>query len=222
VRETALAIGGGRAFVCGPGSRRGQTEFLGELWRQLVAGKYFDGVLHAGVVRHDVITARTIVEESDDAGVSPAENADDAAFGALGAVTGAGAKDFGEDVIAMHGVFDGDAGNKYVAGVLGGGNVGDDEAVAVVMKDEAAGQFVAAGGKRGRGAGGVGVTLGWRSRGLTFPFWTWKVVTATGKFFDSTPFFEFAEHFQQRMTVGSLEVETSADIVEGGGIGPNL
>ena len=38
--------------------------------------------------------------------MSAVENADDAAFGALRTVTGAGAKNFGEDVIAVHGVFD--------------------------------------------------------------------------------------------------------------------
>jgi hypothetical protein len=48
------------------------------------------------------------------------------------------------------------------------------------------------------------------------------VVSAAGKFADGAPFFELAEHFQQGMTVGSLEVETAADIVKSGGICPNL
>ena len=76
--------------------------------------------------------------------MSAVEDADDAAFGALGSVAGAGAKNFGEDVIAVHGVLDGVTGNKDVAGVLRRGDVGDDEAVAVVVEDEAAGEFVAA------------------------------------------------------------------------------
>jgi len=74
------------------------------------------------------------------------ENADDAAFGALRAVTGAGAEDFGEDVVAVHGVLDGVAGYEDVAGILRGRDVGNDEAVTVVVEDQAASEFVATGG----------------------------------------------------------------------------
>ena len=109
-------------------------------------------MLHAGVVWEDVVAALAVAEEADDAGMSAVEDADDAAFGALRAVTGAGAEDFGEDVVAVHGVLDGIAGNKDVAGVLRGGDIGDDEAVAVVVEDEATGEFVAAG--RGRDLSG--------------------------------------------------------------------
>jgi hypothetical protein len=48
------------------------------------------------------------------------------------------------------------------------------------------------------------------------------MISVPWKFADSTPFFELAEHFQQRMTVGSLEVEAAADIVESSGIRSNL
>ena len=106
-------------------------------------------MLHAGVVGEDVVAALAVAEEADDAGMGAVENADDAAFGALGAVTGAGAKNFGEDVVAVHGVLDRGAGNKDVAGVLRGGDIGDDEAVAVVVEDEATGEFVAAGARAG-------------------------------------------------------------------------
>ena len=63
--------------------------------------------------------------------------------------------------------------NEDVAGVLRRGDVGDDEAVAIVMEDEAAGEFVAA---RARGWGWL---VDWRRCGLgsddaraaiTFPF----------------------------------------------------
>ncbi len=126
-------------------------------------------MLHAGVVRKDVVAARTVTEEADDAGMSAVENADDAAFGALRAVTGAGAENFGEDVVAVHGVFDGIAGNKDVAGVLRGGDVGYDEAVAVVMEDEAAGEFVAAGTEGEIECSRTTIGLGSRSA-LVFPF----------------------------------------------------
>ncbi len=132
---------------------REHAKFLGEVRSKFVAGEDFDGVLHAGVVGEDVVAALAVAEEADDAGMGAVEDTDDAAFGALGAVTGAGAKDFGEDVIAVHGVLDGGAGNKDVSGVLRGGDIGDDEAVAVVVEDEAAGEFVATGGEGGVGAG---------------------------------------------------------------------
>jgi hypothetical protein len=48
------------------------------------------------------------------------------------------------------------------------------------------------------------------------------MISAAWKFSDSTPVFELAEHFQQGVTVGSLEMETPADIVESGGICSNL
>src|ERR1700739_832066 len=48
------------------------------------------------------------------------------------------------------------------------------------------------------------------------------MISAARKFANSTPFFELAEHFQQGMTVGSLEVEAATDIVERGWIRANL
>jgi hypothetical protein len=77
----------------------------------------------------------------------PTQNAEDAPFGALRAVPDSGAENLGEDAIAVHGVFHRIAGDKDIADVLRGGNVWHDEAVAVVMEDEAAGEFVAAGGR---------------------------------------------------------------------------
>src|SRR5580704_12624882 len=142
---------------------------LCELRSQLIAGKNFDGVLHARVVRENVVAALTVAEEADDAGMGAVENANDAAFGALRAVTGTRAKNFGEDVVAVHGVLNRGAGDKDVASVLGSWNVGDDEAVSVVVEDEAAGEFVAAGGRWGICAGRLGSALGGLG-GLFFPF----------------------------------------------------
>jgi hypothetical protein len=73
----------------------------------------------------------------------------------------------------MHGVLDSVAGDKDVARVLGCRYVWDDEAVTVVMEDEAAGELVAAGdGGLGLVAGPVGValSLGRRRGGFAFPF----------------------------------------------------
>jgi hypothetical protein len=148
-----------------------QAEFLRELRSQLVAGKNFDGVLHTGVVGQDVVAALAEAEEADDTGMGAVENANNAAFGALRAGACAGAKDFGEDVVAVHGVLDGVAGDKDVTGVLWGGDIGDDEAVAVMVEDEAAGEFVAAGGGLGLGCtGGALPALRGCRTGIAFPF----------------------------------------------------
>jgi hypothetical protein len=125
-------------------------------------------VLHARVVGEDVIAALTVTEEADDAWMGSVEDANDATFGPLGAGTSTGSKDFGEDVVAVHGVLDGVAGDKDVAGVLGRGDVGYDEAIAVMVKDEAAGEFIATGGGSLRRAVRVAFGGGWG--GFAFPF----------------------------------------------------
>ena len=146
------------------------------------------------------------------------ENFYDAAFGALGAgVTGAGAKEFGEDVIAVHGVLDGEAGDKNVAGVLGGGFIGDDEAVAIVMEDQTAANFVG-----GQGlvfaallrflAPGLLMLLGIFGMAMLGAiarlgvFATREAVATAGEFVNGTAFFEIAEHFEEGTGVGFFEV----------------
>src|SRR5580704_10183385 len=131
----AIAVGRWAGRRCGCR----QAKFLRELRSQLIAGENLDRVLHARVVGEDIVAALTVAEEADHAGVGAVEYANDAAFGALGAGTRPGAQNFGEDVVAMHGVLDSIAGDKDVASVLGCGDVWDDEAVTVVMEDEAAG-----------------------------------------------------------------------------------
>src|SRR5260370_14811198 len=71
------------------------------------------------------------------------ENSNDAALRSLRAGNAAQALDFCENVIAVHGVLDCVAGNEDIAVELRHGRIGDDEAVAVVVKNEAAFDFVA-------------------------------------------------------------------------------
>ena len=129
-------------------------------------------MLHARVVRENVVAALPVAEETDDTGVGAVEYANNAAFGALGSVASAGPEDSGEDVVTVHGVLNGVAGNKDVAGVLRCGDIGDDEAVAVVVEHEAPGEFVAPGGGGGvqAGAGWIGTIIGRGWSGVFFPF----------------------------------------------------
>ncbi len=76
------------------------------------------------------------------------EDSNDAAFGALRARGAAAAQNFDEDMVAVHGVLDGVARNEDVAVELGHGRVGNDEAVAVMVENEAAGDFITSGRAR--------------------------------------------------------------------------
>jgi len=69
-----------------------------------------------------------------------------AAFGSSRSGKSAKASDSGDDRIAVHGVFDIIARNEDVAIDVGQRNIRHDEAVAILMKDETAFNFVAGGG----------------------------------------------------------------------------
>jgi hypothetical protein len=119
------------------------VEFFAERGGELIAGRDFDFVVDAGVVGKNDVVAAAVTEEADDGGVNTGENAHNAAFSAAGAGEGANFLDLGEDMVAVHGVFDIGARDEEVAVELGEGSVRDDEAVAVVMEDETASYFVA-------------------------------------------------------------------------------
>src|SRR5260221_14320713 len=74
------------------------------------------------------------------------DDAENAAFGAAGTGHAAESGNFGDDVIAVHGVFDEVARDEKVAVEIGNGDVGDDEAGAVLGEDETAFDFVARNG----------------------------------------------------------------------------
>jgi hypothetical protein len=178
-------------------------------------------VLHANVVGENDVDARAIAEKTDDARMGAVENANDAAFGALSSGKAADTLEFRKDVIAVHGVFDSIARNKNVAVEVSNRSVRDDEAVAIVVKDQPAFDFVA--GSEGCGIAGdgwsfVGVLTGRLAVGSA----AGEPVTPTGKFLDGPAFFEFSEHFEERAAVGLAEVEGAGDFVGGSGIASNL
>ena len=102
------------------------------------------------------------------------------------------ARDTGDDVIAVHGVVYVIARDEKIAIEIGDGDVGDDEAVAIVVKHETAGDFVAGslllrgpllrnGGLVVRGSGGLVVAT--------------ENETRMREFIDEATFFQFCEHF---------------------------
>jgi len=149
-------------------------------------------VLDAGIVGDDDAAARGVPEEADDGWMRARDDAEYAAFGAAGSGDAAKAGNLSDDVVAVHGVFDEIAGDEEVAVEIGNGNVGNDEAVAVLMEDEASFDFVAGNGfvlgevirgwRLGRGA----LLGGGRLRAGSLA----KKEAVVGKFFDEAAFFE--------------------------------
>ena len=139
-----------------------REQLFAESGRKFLAGGKVDFVLDAGIVGDDDATARGVTEKADDGRMRARDDAEDAAFGTAGPGRAAKAGNFGDDVIAVHRVFDEVAGNEEIAVEIGDGDIGNDETVAILMEDEAAFDFVAGkgfvlreivGGRLGSGAG---------------------------------------------------------------------
>src|SRR5216684_1254229 len=132
-----------------PGSNAGfiraaEAELFPEARCQLVAARDFNFVLDANVVRKDDVCAGAIAKQTDDRRMSAVEDSQDAAFGTLSAGDAAQTLNLCENVVAVHGVLDGVGRNEDVAVELGYGRIGHDEAVTVVVKDQATFDFIAA------------------------------------------------------------------------------
>lgn len=151
------------------------------------------------------------------------DDAQDAAFGAAGAGKSAEAGNSGDDVVAVHGVFDVVAGDEEVAVEIGDGDVGNDKAVAVLVEDEAAANFVAGNGFvqgeffDGRCGSGAGLGLDWLKAGDLA-----KDEAVVGKLFDEAAFFEFGEHLEEGAACGFPDLEGAGKVVEGDGAIPKL
>ena len=112
----------------------------------------------------------------------------------------------------MHGVLDGVRGNEHVAVKLGDGDVRNDEAVTIRVQDEAARQFIAAGG---RGLGNLVRSGSGRPRSgkLLFGLAARQTVPTPGQFLDGAALFELREHFMQGPGVRLPEMKTFGDFV---------
>jgi len=176
-----------------------------------------------------------VAEQADDGGVCAAEDADDGAFGAARSGDAVRGLDSGDDLVAMHGAIYGAGRNEEIAIELRDRCRGDDEAVAVVVEDEAAFYFVASEDVCGwLGFCGVdlrvvdlpavGAALGLQSRGGGFfrGVSFGEAVAASGEFFDGIAFFEVDEDFEQGAAVGFSEVQAASNVVGRGGLGFNL
>src|SRR5215469_4431111 len=117
------------------------THFLRESRRQFVSrwNNYF--VLDARVVGQNNVSIHAIAKQTDDGRMGAAQDPQDAAFGALRACARAPA-DLHQNVVSVHGVLDGLAGDVHIAIELGHGPIRHHETIAVGVKDQASGEFV--------------------------------------------------------------------------------
>jgi hypothetical protein len=139
----------------------------------------------------------------------------------------------------VHGAIYAAGWNEEIAIELRDRSGGDDEAVAVVMENEAAFYFIASqeicGGLdlssisvlRVVDFAVVGEVLCLRScRGQFSPVFSGvsfgEAVAASGEFFDGVAFFELGEDFEEGAAVGFSEVQSASDVSGGGGLGFNL
>jgi hypothetical protein len=148
-----------------------------------------------------------------------AKNSHDAAFGPLRPGNTGHAAELHKDLVAVHGVFDGIAGDENVAVKLRHGLIRHNEAVAVMVEDEATFDLIAAGDVR-RTVCGFGIAT--LQRGRLFGLAAGKAVTSSGKFFDGATLLEFGEHFEEMAAVGFPQTEAAGDVVRGSGRAPNL
>jgi hypothetical protein len=202
--------------------RAAESELLRQARRQFVAAGDLNFVLDANVVWQDNIVLSAVAKKTDDRGMRAVEDSNDAAFGALRASDAAQTLNFCENVIAVHGVLDGVARDEDVAVELRHGRIGDDEAVAVVVKNEAAFDFVAAGERGGLGTARSVAAGRFLAGRIPFRFAAREAVAAARQFLDGAALLELGKHFEEWAIVGLFQVEALGDVAGGRGRASNL
>src|SRR5713226_10768381 len=123
----------------------------------------------------------TVAKQTDHRRMCAAQDSKDAAFGTLRPGDAAQTLDLCQHLVAVHGVLDGVAWNENVAVEVRHGRIRHDEAVAVVVKDQAAFYFIAT--REWRGLGTVRRVLGlFLAVPLPFRLATWEAVPPARQF----------------------------------------
>src|SRR5712692_541378 len=151
----------------------------------------------------------------------PAQDSNDAAFGTLRAGDAAQTLDLCQNVVAVHGVLDGVAGDENVAVELRHGRIRHDEAIAVVVKNQASFYFIATRERRGLRMARRVVGLSLAAR-LSFRLGTWEAVPPARQFLDGAPLLELGKHLEQRAIVSFLQMHSLCDLARGRGLASNL
>jgi hypothetical protein len=151
--------------------------------------------------------------------VRAAENSNDAALGSLRSAEPGHAPELRQYAITVHGVFDGVAGNEDVAVKLRHGLIRYNEAVAIMVEDEAALDLIAGGDLRGM-FWWLGIAA-WRVMRL-FGLAARKQVPTARKLLNGAALFQLGEHFEEKAVIAFPKMESAGDFVRGGGRAPNL
>jgi len=213
VDDGAVELRDVREALVARGVLGGRKKLFAESGREFFAGYKLDVMLDARVKRRNDTAARGVVELADDGGMRAADDAHNTAFGAAGAGVAAESVDLGDDVIAVHGVFDGVARNENVAIHIGKSDIRNDETVAILMENEAALDFVAGGGfllddfLGTRFGSGGGIAL--RAAEKEAP---------VGKFLDEAASLEFGEHLKEGAAVTFFHMEAAGKVLDGDGV----
>jgi hypothetical protein len=178
-------------------------------------------VLDSDVVRQNYIVLGTVAKETDDRGMCAIEDSKDAALGALRTRDAAQTLNLCQNMIAMHGVLDSVGRDEDVAIELRHRRVRHDETIAVMVKNQAAFDFIAS--REGRGLR-TPSCLGWQwlAGSLSFRLAAREAVPATRQFLDRTALFKLGEYLEQRSIFGFFEVETLSNLAGGRWCAPNL
>jgi hypothetical protein len=121
-------------------------------------------------------------------------------------------------VIAVHGVFNEIAGDEEVAIEIRNGNIGNHEAVAVLVENEAAFDFVAGNGfVLGEFFGRRLLSGSWIRGRLLGAGSLAKKEAAVGKFLDETTFFQLGQHLEEGAAAGFADLEGAGEVFERGG-----
>src|SRR5205807_4521939 len=201
-----------------------RTHFLRKVRRQFVPRRNDDFVLDAGVVGENHVSLRAVTKQTHDRGVRAVQDANDAALATLGAWDTAPPLDLHQNVVSVHDVFDGIAGDVYVAIQPWQGRILHHEAVAVRVKDQTPREFVTTDGTKG----GVraflsrrvlGPLLGVRDRVRLPPG---KAVASPGQSFNSLTVLELREQLEQWPGVWILEAQSLGNLAGRGRLVPKL
>ena len=150
------------------------------------------------------------MELADDGGMCAADYAHNTPFGTAGAGVAAEAGNLSDDMITMHGIFDGVARDENIAIHVGKRNIRYNEAVAILMKNEAALDFVA-------GGGFLLDDFLWREfgSGCRIAMRASKKETPVGKLLNQAARLQFGEHLEERAAVIFFHLEGAGKVLDG-------
>ena len=123
--------------------RAAEAQLLPQPGGQFVAARNLHLVLDSNIVRQHHILACAVAKQTDYRRMGPVQDSNNAAFSTLRPCDAAQTLDLCQNVVAVHGVFDGIRRDEDIAVELRHRRIRDHEAIAVVVEDQTSLYFVA-------------------------------------------------------------------------------